>query len=71
MKNSIKIIDPLKDTRIGVATTYGKPYFKFIRSLKKLDVKFDTIFPSNRSVAIQVNIKDLERTPIKVTVETF
>ncbi len=45
MKNSIQIIDSLQNTRIGVATTYGKPYFKFIKSLKKLNIKFDTIFP--------------------------
>lgn len=44
-KKSIKIIDPLQNTRIGVATTYGKPYFKFSQSLKSLNLKFDSILP--------------------------
>jgi len=39
------IIDLLKNTRIGIATTYGKPYYKFSKSLKSLNLKFDSILP--------------------------
>jgi len=48
-KKSIKIIDPLQNTRIGIATTYGKPYFKFSKSLKSLNLKFDSILPEQIS----------------------
>ena len=36
----------LKFFRIGVATTYGKPYFKFSKILNHLDIPFDSILPS-------------------------
>ena len=45
MESLQRIIDPLKNTRLGIATTYGKPYFKFVKSLKRTNLKFDTIFP--------------------------
>lgn len=38
-------IDSLNNTRIGVATTYGKPYFKFTQSLRRLNLRFDSILP--------------------------
>ncbi len=40
------IIDPLSNTKIGIATTYGKPYFKFSKSLKNLNLRFDSILPT-------------------------
>lgn len=33
--------------RIGVATTYGRPYFKFTNSLKTLKLSFDSILPKD------------------------
>lgn len=41
----MKIIDPLQNTRIGVATLYGKPYFKFSKSLKQMNLRFDSLLP--------------------------
>lgn len=41
----LKVINPLINVRIGIATTYGKSYYKFIKSLKNLDVPFDSILP--------------------------
>lgn len=38
-------IDPLEHTRIGIATTYGRPYYKFVQSLQNLNLKFDSILP--------------------------
>ena len=38
-------INPLNNTRIGVATTYGRPYFKFTNSLKQLNLRFDSLLP--------------------------
>ena len=38
-------IDPLQNTRIGIATTYGKPYYRFSNLLKVLDLPFDSILP--------------------------
>ena len=38
-------IEQLKNTRIGIATTYGRPYYKFSKSLKSLNLKFDSILP--------------------------
>ena len=38
-------IFPLLNVRIGVATTYGKSYYRFSSYLKALDVKFDSILP--------------------------
>ena len=40
-------INPLKNLRIGVATTYGKPYFRFVNSLNDLDVRFDSFLPKD------------------------
>lgn len=35
------------NTRIGIATTYGKPYFRFSNSLKILNLSFDSILPND------------------------
>ncbi len=43
----MQIIDSLRFFRIGVATTYGKPYFKFCKALNQLDVPFDSILPDD------------------------
>lgn len=45
----MQIIDSLKFFRIGVATTYGKPYFKFSKALNQLDLPFDSILPTEIS----------------------
>ena len=39
------IIDPLKYARIGIATTYGKPYYKFVKALRALNLNFDSLLP--------------------------
>ena len=39
------IIDPLSDTRIGIATTFGRPYYRFSNYLKILNISFDSILP--------------------------
>lgn len=39
------IIDPLQNARIGVATIYGKPYYRFSKSLKELNLRFDSLLP--------------------------
>ncbi|MEK6962252.1 MAG: hypothetical protein AABX15_03145, partial [Thermoproteota archaeon] len=41
----MKAIDPLIHTKIGIATTYGKPYFKFVKALKTLNLQFDSLLP--------------------------
>ncbi len=38
-------MDPLQNFRIGLATAYGKPYYKFSTYLKSLNLSFDTILP--------------------------
>lgn len=38
-------IDPLLNARIGIATTYGRPYYRFSTYLKTLDLAFDSILP--------------------------
>jgi len=40
-------IDPFLNTRIGIATTYGKPYFRFSNSLRTLNISFDSILPED------------------------
>ena len=40
-------IHPLNNLRIGVATTYGKPYFRFVNSLKELDIQYDSFLPQD------------------------
>ena len=40
-------IDPLLNSRIGIATTYGKPYYRFSTSLKTLNISFDSILPKD------------------------
>ena len=40
-------IDPLIDARIGIATTYGKPYYRFSTYLKALKLSFDSILPED------------------------
>ncbi len=49
MEQIISIIDPLQNFRIGVATSYGKPYFKFSKSLKELNLQYDSILPEQIS----------------------
>lgn len=41
----MKAIDPLIHTKIGIATTYGKPYFKFVKALKTLNLHYDSLLP--------------------------
>jgi len=38
-------IDPLLNVRIGIATTYGRPYYRFSTYLKTLNLSFDSILP--------------------------
>lgn len=38
-------IDPLLNARIGIATTYGRPYYRFSTYLKTLELSFDSILP--------------------------
>jgi hypothetical protein len=38
-------INPLIFTRIGIATVYGKPYYRFSKSLNDLDLHYDSILP--------------------------
>ena len=40
-------IDPLLNARIGIATTYGKPYYRFSNYLKVLNLSFDSILPED------------------------
>ncbi len=40
-------INPLLYSRIGIATTYGKPYYRFANSLKKLNITFDSLLPED------------------------
>lgn len=40
-------IDPLLNSRIGIATTYGRPYYRFSTSLKVLNISFDSILPED------------------------
>jgi hypothetical protein len=39
-------ISALDDRRIGIATTYGKPYFQFVKALKLLNLKYDSLLPT-------------------------
>jgi hypothetical protein len=39
-------ISALDNCRIGIATTYGKSYFHFVKTLKFLNLKYDSIIPS-------------------------
>lgn len=41
----MKNIDPILNARIGIATTYGKPYYRFSTYLKTLNLPFDSILP--------------------------
>ena len=45
MCNTVQNIDQLNLVRIGVATTYGRPYFRFSRALNQLGLRFDSIMP--------------------------
>lgn len=38
-------IDPLSEKKIAIATAYGKPYFKFVKALKALNLTFDSLLP--------------------------
>lgn len=39
-------ISTLDDCRIGIATTYGKSYFQFVKALKFLNLKYDSLLPT-------------------------
>lgn len=39
-------ISALENCRIGVATAYGKSYFQFVKTLKTLNVKYDSLLPN-------------------------
>jgi hypothetical protein len=39
-------ISALDDCRIGIATTYGKPYFQFVKALKFLNIQYDSLLPT-------------------------
>ncbi len=39
-------ISALDDRRIGIATTYGKHYFQFVKALKLLNLKYDSLLPA-------------------------
>ena len=41
----MSIIDPLLNSRIGIATTYGKHYYRFSTYLKAQNLTFDSILP--------------------------
>ncbi|MEM3007462.1 MAG: hypothetical protein QXW37_04790 [Candidatus Nitrosotenuis sp.] len=40
-------ISALDDCRIGIATTYGKSYFQFVKALKFLNLKYDSLLPTD------------------------
>lgn len=40
-------ISALQDCRIGIATTYGKSYFRFVKTLKFLNLKYDSLVPDD------------------------
>lgn len=42
----MKSISTLEECRIGIATTYGKPYFQFVKALKFLNLKYDSLLPT-------------------------
>ena len=42
----MKLISTIESPRIGIATVYGKPYFQFVKALKFLNLKFDSILPT-------------------------
>jgi hypothetical protein len=42
----LKSISALENCRIGIATTYGKPYFQFVKALKFLNLKYDSLLPT-------------------------
>ncbi len=35
----------MNEARIGVATTYGRPYYKFIKALNDLKLQYDSLLP--------------------------
>lgn len=42
----MKGISALGNCRIGIATSYGKPYFQFVKALKFLNLKYDSLLPT-------------------------
>jgi len=42
----MKGINALDDCRIGIATTYGRSYFQFVKALKFLNLKYDSLLPT-------------------------
>ncbi len=44
-RSGVKNISRSCYERIGIATTYGRPYYKFTKLLKSLDVSYDSILP--------------------------
>lgn len=60
----MQIIDSLKFFRIGVATTYGRPYFRFSKALNQLGIRFDSILPDDiLQYTGNVILTTLEETP--------
>ena len=41
-----KNIDPLNQAGIGIATTYGRPYYKFVKALNSLKIQYDSLLPN-------------------------
>ena len=39
------LITYIKNARIGIATEFGKPYYRFSKTLKALGINFDSILP--------------------------
>jgi hypothetical protein len=39
------IIYPSNEARIGIATTYGRPYYKFVKALNSLKIQYDSLLP--------------------------
>jgi hypothetical protein len=42
----LKSISASENCRIGIATIYGKPYFQFVKALKFLNLKYDSLLPT-------------------------
>ena len=41
----IPIIELIRQSRIGIATTQGRPYYKFVKALSHLKLEYDSILP--------------------------
>lgn len=45
----MNLISTPEDYRIGIATTHGKSYFRFVQALKCLNLKYDSLLPAEIS----------------------